>query len=218
MPPQEAVLEPTLPTLPPGMPDFGKVSQDYWENEQVKANLAKESSKPAGAAVVTPPSTDAVLDAFTTALDTVVVLPVEWSDDVPSNHPVRSLPINVRLWTGPQWRKFWDLNKVVKKEDQTVDEDASRDQLEQQFWYVVMISACTADGQMLFSAMLPDTEDNFSVEACAAMKAKYGGPAGLLTMNPIYVAGLGFNGLLKGNEERDGKNSGTTNTSTSSGE
>lgn len=218
MPPQEIVTEPApVPPLPPGMPDFGSISQKYWESEQVKANVASEAKRNPGAAVITPPSTDAVLDAFSTAFDAIVVLPVEWPDDVPPNHPVRSLPINVRLWTGPQWQRFWALNKVVEK-DGVVDEDASRVQLERQFWYVVMISACTAEGQMLFASMLPDNEDNYDDAACEAMKARYNGPTGLLTMNPIYVAGLGFNGLLKGNEERDAKNSGTTNASTSSGE
>lgn len=213
---QEIAMESVAPKLPPGMPDFTKVSQEYWA-EQDKTAKAKDAAKPVGSAVVTPPSTDAVLDAFTSAFTAVVVLPVEWPEEVPPNHPVRNLPVHVRLWNSQQWARFWELNKPVEK-DGVTDEDASSLKLEHQFWYVVMISACTAEGQMLFANMLPDNEDNYTAEACAAMKAKFGGPAGMLTMNPIYVAGLGFNGLLKGNEERDGKNSDTTNASTSSGE
>jgi hypothetical protein len=202
--------------LPEGFPNFTEVAEKYWSEHSKDADT-KTETKPNSVAVVTPPSTEALMDAFTTAFDTVVVQPVQWPDDLPVNHPIRNLPVHVKLWTGPQWHRFWLLNKQVETNG-VVDEDATRHQLELQFWYVILISTCTTDNQMIFASMLKDSDDNYDEEACLAMKAKYGGPAGLLTMNPLYIAAMGFNGLLKVNEERDAKNSDTANTSTSSGE
>lgn len=215
------------------MTDFSKVAEEYWAKEEA-ASVASSSTN-SGTAVVTPPSTDALIDAFSAAFDAPVIQPVTWPAAVPVNHPIRSLPVHVRLWTGPQWTKFWELGKPVllpgivegsPPTEEQIDKVASNEKLHQQFWYVVLISACDSSGNPLAASLLPSKDSGLallwaadSIEApCAYMKNKYSGPAGLLTMNPLYEAALGFNGLLKSPEERDGKNSDTTTSSTSSGE
>lgn len=214
------------------MTDFSKVAEEYWKKEEA-ASVASSSSN-TSTAVVTPPSTDALLDAFSAAFDTPVIQKVQWPAAVPTNHPIRSLPVHVRLWTGPQWTKFWELGKPVllpgvvegsPPTEEQIDKAASTEKLHHQFWYVVLISACDGSGNPLAASLLaamPHVVTAFAegtIEAaCLYMRNKYSGPAGLLTMNPIYEAALGFNGLLKGPEERDGKNSDTTTSSTSSGE
>lgn len=219
------------------MSKFSDISKEYWAKEEAAsvASSSSTSSSASGTAVVTPPSTDALIDAFSAAFDTPVIQPVVWPAAIPINHPIRSLPVHVRLWTGPEWTKFWDLSKPVllpgvaegsPHTEGQIDKPATNDKLHQQFWYVVLISACDANGNPLAASLLPTKDSGLallwaadSIEApCAYMRNKYSGPAGLLTMNPIYEAALGFNGLLKSPEERDGKNSDTTTSSTSSGE
>lgn len=201
MPPQEIVFEQAKPTVE-GAPDFAKLSADYWNNSVAEAVKKEGERKNAGIAVVTPSSGDALIDSFFTAFDTPVILPVQWPDDVPEGHPIRNLDTHVRLWDSQQWARFWVLNKEVKV-DGEVDDTASTENLKTQFWFVIWISACDKSGRRIFTnAAVPEGEE----QACKWLKLKFDGPAGLLTMNPIYIAALGFNGLLNGNEERDGKN------------
>ena len=134
------------------LPDFGKVSAEYWQNEAVQSSLKAESDrKNAGVAVVTPPVGDALMDGFLAAFNTPVILPVEWPVDVPESHPIRSLGVHVRLWDSEQWLRFWALNKEVKK-DGAVDQEATNENLKIQFWYVLWISACDSSGRMIFAA------------------------------------------------------------------
>ena len=189
--------------------DFQELAKQFWKQEEeakVKAPAKKEAF-----AVVTPSATGPLLDAFAAAFSAPVLQAVEWPDEVPANHPVRKLPVFVRLWNGQQWTKFWSLNKPDSKDD-----------LIDQFWYVLFISAVNDQGTPLFSAFQPEEAlgdyDVTMSQTVAKLKQAYDGPAGLLTMNPIYIAALGFNGLLKTNEERDAKNSDTATSSTSSGE
>jgi hypothetical protein len=214
------------------MSKFSEISKEYWAKEEAAsvASSSSASGSASGTAVVTPPSTDALIDAFSAAFDTPVIQKVTWPAAVPVNHPIRALPVHVRLWTGPEWTKFWELSKPIllptaavgSTEASDINQEATTDRLHQQFWYVVLISACDSVGKQIFSPMVMDDQQEAFVsgflKACLLMKQKYSGPAGLLTMNPLYEAALGFNGLLKSPEERDGKNSDATTSSTSSGE
>lgn len=214
---------------------FRKAAQDY-ADKYLSGKTSSEPVSPSGTAVVgAPPSqTHSVLDAIYSAADTPIIQPVVWPPNLPANHPIRSIPLHVRLWNAVEWATFWDLQEVVNA---STEGEARNNATSDRFWYIVAISACDNYGQPVFK--LPEaialqvaskchenagsddeiTNSWLGKEVLAKhltsrlaehLKERFDGPNGWLIVNPIEDAAMMFNGLRAVVENREAKNSDTT--------
>lgn len=191
---------------------FQEAAANWHANQAEK--VAASSLQQTGSVVGEFEPSKNLLDSLTALSTLPVILPVQWNDQVPINHPVRQLPVYVKLWDAASWQNFWN----VRRNDADCEKAASTDNsiYEPRLqWYVFLVSICDDKGvSPYFSGLFTDPDLS---EACDKLRTIFSGPKDRAWVDCVIDQALKYNGLVSTNEGLIGKNSETTDSSTSSG-
>jgi hypothetical protein len=199
----------------PSPAEFSKVAEEY-RNKVVQEEAEKgKPSRPVGLVVATEtPSTETVFDAFFSALEQEIVLPVSWLPEVPENHPIRKLAVHVRLWDGPSWKEFGEICALPEEALKKLGFASNGSMLN---WWILAVSAVTSAGELLFKqANGLHGSELFSL--LPSIAAQYDSPKHAAVTESILETAIEFNGLKKEVANRDAKKPDSIGSSTSSNE